>query len=405
LRFTGFEDNWEEMTLGTCSNSLDYGMNASACEFDGLNKYIRITDIDESSSRYKSESPVSPTGELVDKYLVEENDILFARTGASTGKTYLYNPKDGKLYFAGFLIRAKIKKTYNSYFIFAQTQTVAYNKWVKVMSMRSGQPGINSQEFASYSFYIPTKLEEQNKIASLLLLIDLRIQTQNEIIKRYESLIKSSSQKLFELKLRFKENNRSDYPIWKERQIGKIGMILNGLTGKTKDDFGTGKFYIQYKQIFDSSKIDISKCGKVEISENEKQTIFKFGDVFFTTSSETPNEIGTASVLLNEIDEVYLNSFCFGFRADNNILNPKFSQFLFRSEIFRKKMIPLAQGSTRYNISKSVFVKLKINLPSLEEQIKIANFLNSISVKIETEKNLLEQYKDQKKYFLQNMFI
>ena len=93
LRFTGFEDNWEEMTLGTCSNSLDYGMNASACEFDGLNKYIRITDIDESSSRYKSESPVSPTGELVDKYLVEENDILFARTGASTGKTYLYNPK------------------------------------------------------------------------------------------------------------------------------------------------------------------------------------------------------------------------------------------------------------------------------------------------------------------------
>ena len=127
--------------------------------------------------------------------------------------------------------------------------------------------------------------------------------------------------------------------------------------------------------------------------------------MFFTTSSETPNEIGTASVLLNEIDEVYLNSFCFGFRADNNILNPKFSQFLFRSEIFRKKMIPLAQGSTRYNISKSVFVKLKINLPSLEEQIKIANFLNSISVKIETEKNLLEQYKDQKKYFLQNMFI
>ena len=89
-------------------------MNAPATKYDGFNKYIRITDIDEASSKYLSNNPVSPDGELLDKYLVKFNDILFARTGASTGKTYIYNKLDGKLYFAGFLIRAKIKQEFNA---------------------------------------------------------------------------------------------------------------------------------------------------------------------------------------------------------------------------------------------------------------------------------------------------
>jgi len=127
--------------------------------------------------------------------------------------------------------------------------------------------------------------------------------------------------------------------------------------------------------------------------------------VFFTTSSETPNEIGTSSVLLNDVEEMYLNSFCFGFRVDPYLLNPLFSQFLFRSESFRKKIIPLAQGSTRYNISKSSFLKLKIVIPSLEEQTKIANFLSSLDAKLEKEKQILEQYQQQKKYLLQNLFV
>ena len=130
LRFEGFTLEWEETTLGNCSESIDYGMNASATKFDGENKYIRITDIDENSSKYKTEFPVSPSKDLMDRFLVKENDILLARTGASTGKSYIYDSNDGKLYFAGFLIRARIKKKYNSHFIFLQTQTKKYDKWV-----------------------------------------------------------------------------------------------------------------------------------------------------------------------------------------------------------------------------------------------------------------------------------
>ena len=170
-------------------------MNAPSKYFDGVNKYIRITDIDEQTSEYKQDSVVSPDAPLEDKYIVKDRDILFARTGASTGKTYIYNPQDGKMYYAGFLIRANVKMEDNPKFVFYQTQTHRYKKWVSIMSMRSGQPGINSQEYASYKFWKPCK-EEQDKISALISLLDTRIQTQKKIIEKYESLIRGISNKL-----------------------------------------------------------------------------------------------------------------------------------------------------------------------------------------------------------------
>ena len=165
-------------------------MNAASKPFDGEHKYIRITDIDENTSEYKEDGVVSPDSEIDEHYRVNENDILFARTGASTGKTYLYSQKDGRLYFAGFLIRMNVSSLNNARFVFYLTQTSRYKKWVQIMSMRSGQPGINSQEYSSYRCFLP-KLEEQQKIADLLTLVDRRISVQNKVIGKYESLIKA----------------------------------------------------------------------------------------------------------------------------------------------------------------------------------------------------------------------
>ena len=188
LRFPEFSGEWKMATFGDIAKGFDYGMNAAAKSFDGNNKYIRITDIDEVSSQYLYDDVVSPDGELEDRYLVKENDILLARTGASTGKSYLYRNSDGKLYFAGFLIRANIYK-HNSYFVFSQLHTLRYKKWISVMSARSGQPGINSQEYASFPVYT-TSLQEEDKIATFLKLLDERIITQNKIIEKLQSLIK-----------------------------------------------------------------------------------------------------------------------------------------------------------------------------------------------------------------------
>lgn len=158
---------WEQRELKEVANSFEYGLNAPAKEFDGVNKYIRITDIDDESRMFLDNDITSPDTDLklADKYRLEKGDILFARTGASVGKTYLYREKDGLIYYAGFLIRAKINPENDVEFIFQNTLTNDYDSFIRITSQRSGQPGVNAQEYQSYTFYAP-KLKEQQKIGA-----------------------------------------------------------------------------------------------------------------------------------------------------------------------------------------------------------------------------------------------
>lgn len=185
---------WEEKKLGEISSSPKYGLNASGIDYDGEHKYLRITDIDEVTHTFSPEEITTPS-EFSDDYLLEENDIVFARTGASTGKTYLYNPNDGDLYFAGFLIKFHIKDA-NARFVFYQTCTHEYEKWVHVMSTRSGQPGINSEEYSTLKIKLPC-IEEQQKIADCLSSMDSLIQTQQKVVTTWQQRKKALLQQMF----------------------------------------------------------------------------------------------------------------------------------------------------------------------------------------------------------------
>lgn len=187
--------DWEEKKLGDVSSNISYGMNAAAKTYDGQNKYLRITDIDEFSNRLNNQNLTSPNGMLEEKFRVKEGDILFARTGASVGKSYLYRSDDGVLYFAGFLIRFRIQKAIPE-FIYLQTQLAEYNQWVKVMSMRSGQPGINAEEYKILKIVTPCK-EEQQKIASYLTAIDDKIAGVNQQLEQTQEFKKGLLQQMF----------------------------------------------------------------------------------------------------------------------------------------------------------------------------------------------------------------
>lgn len=200
LRFKDDNGNdypaWKEKKLGDVMDDFSYGMNVSSKRFDGQNKYIRITDIDESTHKYDSSDIVSPDGKLEQKYLVKDGDILFARTGASVGKSYLYNSEDGNLYFAGFLIRGRVKSSYNPYFIYLQTLTFNYKKWVYVFSMRTGQPGINAEEYRSFKFLCPS-LPEQKKIADFLSAFDEKMNLVRKEVDTLQTIKKGLLQQMF----------------------------------------------------------------------------------------------------------------------------------------------------------------------------------------------------------------
>lgn len=198
IRFPGFTDDWEQCKLEDLAESFNYGLNASAMEFDGENKYIRITDIDEQSNKFIQSGLTSPNTDLLnaDDYLLKEGDILFARTGASVGKSYQYEPLDGKVYYAGFLIRARIKPEFDPRFIFQNTLTEKYNNFIKVTSQRSGQPGVNAQEYANFSILIPSR-GEQVKLGNFFKQLDDTITLHQRELELLKQTKKAFLQKMF----------------------------------------------------------------------------------------------------------------------------------------------------------------------------------------------------------------
>jgi type I restriction enzyme S subunit len=168
-RLPGFHGEWEVKRLGDCLLSRpDYGINAAAVSFsDKLPSYIRITDISEHG-RFCPDRRVSVNATRSDQYYLQEGDVVFARTGASVGKSYLYEPCDGELVFAGFLIRVRPNsELLVPAFLAAYATTKPYWNWVRLMSMRSGQPGINGNEYAQLPLSLPP-LPEQTAIAAVL---------------------------------------------------------------------------------------------------------------------------------------------------------------------------------------------------------------------------------------------
>lgn len=193
---------------------------------------------------------------------------------------------------------------------------------------------------------------------------------------------------------------------WSEYKMNDIGKTYPGITGKDKDDFGKGKPFVSYMNVYSNSKTNLNIKTLVDISDNENQNRVKYGDIFFTTSSETPNEVGMSSALLDKnFKDLFLNSFCFGFRLNNfKIIIPEFARFYFRGKYFRKEMTRIAQGISRFNLSKKYFLDTSVVIPdSIEEQNKIVQILETWDNYLEKLNKKIEIKKQIKKSLMQNL--
>lgn len=176
IRFKGYNDDWEQRELGELASSFEYGLNAASKCYDGINKYIRITDIDDETRTFLDTDLTSQDCDLSlsENYLLKDGDILFARTGASAGKTFIYKAFNGVVYYAGFLIRARLKENCSPQFVFYNTLTKEYEKFIRVTSQRSGQPGVNAHEYATFELLLP-KYDEQCEIGKFFTNLDYLI--------------------------------------------------------------------------------------------------------------------------------------------------------------------------------------------------------------------------------------
>lgn len=185
-----------------------------------------------------------------------------------------------------------------------------------------------------------------------------------------------------------------------------FGKSYSGLSGKSAEDFGEGSPYITYMNVYHNQIIDITDIGLVKINKTEQQSLVQYGDILFTLSSETPEEVGMGAVYLGETYPLYLNSFCFGIHiTDESKIFPPFLAYYVSSESFRKAVFPLAQGSTRFNLQKGDFMKKVFPFPTIEQQRKIYSILKTYSDKLNIEKLMIKLLCSQKQYLLRQLFI
>lgn len=396
LRFSGYTDDWEQRKLGEICDSFEYGLNAAATDYDGENKYIRITDIDDNSHEFLKNNVTSPDIDFsgAENYRLKQGDILFARTGASVGKTYIYEESDGLVYYAGFLIRGRVKDEYSPEFVFQNTLTADYERFIRITSQRSGQPGVNAQEYASYQIATPV-LEEQQQIGAYFSTLDHLITLHQRKLEKLQNMKKSCLQKMFPKdgdtvpEIRFSEFQGD----WEERTLGscfdeRLESLPDGELLSVTIGSGIKKFSELDRH--DNSNTDKSKYKRVCIGDIAYNSM----RMWQGASGRSPYEgiVSPAYTVVKPIGDIDTQFFAYMFK--------------------KKEIIHLfeinSQGLTSdtWNLKYPAFSKIVVRVPrNVEEQSRIARFLLELDELISCTEQEIEITKRMKKGCLQKMFV
>ena len=403
LRFPEFTDDWEQRKLGDIASSFAYGLNAAAKEFDGKHKYLRITDIDDVSRVFQDDNLTSPDADIdaADDYRLEEGDLLFARTGASVGKSYIYKESDGLVYYAGFLIRAKIRPEYDAEFVFQNTLTSTYEKYIKTTSQRSGQPGVNAKEYAEYSMSLP-EYAEQVKIGMFLRKIDDAITLHQRKLEDLRILKKSMLQKMFPSEgnsvpeVRFPEFTAA----WEQRKLFEMATFSKG-SGYSKADLApSGTPIILYGRMYTKYETIIKEVDT--FAEEKAGSVYsKGGEVIVPASGETAEDISRASVVENT--GVLLGGDINIIHPNDNLI-PGFLALTISNGNQQKKLSAKAQGASIVHLHNEDLKDVDILYPTIAEQRKISEFFQGLDDTITLHQRKCDDLQKLKKALLQQMF-
>ncbi len=396
IRFAGFNDAWEQRKLGEVAQSFEYGLNAAAKEYDGINKYLRITDIDDASRKFNTDNLTSPdTGlETAENYRLVDGDILFARTGASVGKSYIYRAVDGLVYFAGFLIRARIKPEYDAEFIFQNTLSESYGKYIQVASQRSGQPGVNAQEYADYKLYLPT-YDEQHKIGAFLRSLDNLITLHQRKYDKLTKVKKSMLEKMFPKnganvpEIRFKGFSDA----WEQRKLGELALF------NPKEELPKTFEYVDLESVVGIEMLSHRTEAKVS-APSRAQRLAHTGDLFY----QTVRPYQKNNYLFEKPDNNYV--FSTGYAQMRPFVDGYFLLSLVQNESFVKVVLDSCTGTSYPAINANDLAEIEVFAPSdKNEAHKIGTIFRSLDNLITLHQRELEKLRNIKKACLEKMFV
>ena len=394
LRFPEFQGEWEKCRLGDVCTFLSGGTPKIDVKeyWNGTIPFVSAISMHDTyildSKLHISEEGLKHGSRLLTKdnlLLLVRGSMLWNTIPICLNKNDVAFNQDVK----GIIANDTINNEFLLYWLKSKEQRLKY----MVTGTGLGAGKLDTSDLLSMIVYIPA-MKEQDKVARLLSLFDERIATQNKIIHKLQSLIRGLNDSLY-----------TQHGGEVLTSFANLGTSYSGLSGKSAQDFGSGKPFITYLNVYSNNVINENDFQYVAIKDGEKQNVVEYGDILFTLSSETPEEVGIGSVYLGK-EKVYLNSFCFGIHITNTeVAFPPYLSYYVSLTAFRKFIYPYAQGSTRFNLCKADFEKASIKLPTLENQKRIYSILSHIDNKIITERQMLDLYNSQKQYLLRQMFI
>jgi len=403
-------EDWRVITFGEAFSFLSTGNNSrSETKEQGTIQYIHYGDI-HTKWRYVLDCDndnIPFIDEIKVKSLpkLEEGDLIIADASEDYEgigvSVEIKNIKNRKIVSGlhTFLLRGDKRIFVDGFKGYIQAMKPVKNELRKIATGISVY-GISKNNLKNVLIPVPT-LSEQKAIAKALSDIDNLITSLEKLIDKKRKIKQGTMQQLLTGKKRLPGFAGE----WEVKKLGDIGRAYGGLTGKNKVDFEDGnKPYIPFLNIMNNAIIRLQHLEYVKVRPSEKQNLVQKGDLFFNTSSETPDEVGMCSVLMEDVDELYLNSFCFGFRLfKKDEFEPLYLSYYFRSNEGRKLFYSLAQGATRYNLSKNAFYKMEITYPPIEEQRVISKILFDMDSEIEALEKKLEKYKAIKQGMMQEL--
>jgi type I restriction enzyme, S subunit len=377
-------EDWEVTSLGSgLSARPDYGINAPAVPYsDRLPAYIRITDITDDG-HYDLSTPVSVKSTDSEKYYLEVGDIVLARTGASVGKSYLYMPSDGRLVFAGFLIRVHPDSVnLHAAYVAAYLSTGPYWRWVQQMSMRSGQPGINGNEYALMPLPKPP-INEQRAIATALSDVDALLEGLDRLIAKKRDLKQAAMQQLLTGQTRLPGFEGE----WEVKRLGEhVTFLRNGVNSRAELTIDDPVKYLHYGDIHACSGASISPKDLPSLPTEKAKTLGRLadGDLIFADASEDLAGIGKSVEIRDTGDtEVVSGLHTIAARFDKNILADGFKAYLQFCPAFIRHLRRLAAGTKVYATNRAHIATVEMALPSVEEQVAIASVFRDMDAELD----------------------